>query len=158
MSRTSKMFFLICCWAPAYTGITLGSILSSPALADIHIENPWVRASTGPNAALFMTLVNTGETPEKLIDAQIDACAHTELHTHVEENGVFRMREVAFIEIPTRGSTNLKPGEHHVMLMKIHSPLQEGDEVPVTLSFEKNDAVTFIAPVKGMGGGCCHKK
>ncbi len=139
-------------------GIGLGAIFPSPALADIRIENPWVRASTGPNAALFMTLVNTGETPEKLISAQIEACAHTELHTHVEENGVFRMREVEFIEIPAGGSTDLKPGGHHVMLMKIHAPLQEGGEVPVALSFEKQKGVSITAPVKAMAGECCHKR
>ncbi len=164
-----RLFFLICyCGRPSrlgktfsiawLAGMTLEGALSSPALAEIRIESPWVRASTGPNAALFMTLVNTGETPEKLTSAHIDACAHTELHTHVEENGIFRMREVDFIDIPAGGSTDLKPGGHHVMLMKIHAPLQEGDEIPVTLSFEKSDAVTLIAPVKGMGGGCCHKR
>jgi copper(I)-binding protein len=139
-------------------GMGLGDILPSPVLADIRIENPWIRASTGPNAALFMTLVNTGETPEKLIGAQIEACAHVELHTHVEENGIFRMREVEFIEIPVGGSANLKPGGHHVMLMKIHDPLQEGDEVPVTLSFEKQKGISFTAPVKAMAGECCHRR
>jgi periplasmic copper chaperone A len=139
-------------------GMGLGAILPSPVLADIHIENPWIRASTGPNAALFMTLVNTEEkTPEKLISAQIEACAHAELHTHVEEKGVFRMREVEFIEIPAGGSTDLKPGGHHVMLMKIHSPLQEGDEVRVTLSFGKQKGISFTAPVKRVAGECCHK-
>ena len=135
----------------------LWAILPSPVLAAIRIENPWIRASTGPNAALFMTLVNTGETPEKLIGAQIDACAYAELHTHVEESGVFRMREVEFIDIPASEQKDLKPGGHHVMLMKIHAPLQEGDAVPVTLSFDKQRGVSFTAPVKAMAGGCCHK-
>lgn len=151
LSRLSAVFGVA--WI---TGMTFGATLPSPALADIRIENPWARASTGPNAALFMTIANTGEAPEKLIGAQIEGCDHAELHTHVEENGVFRMREVEFIEIPASGQQDLKPGGHHVMLMKIHAPLREDDEIPVTLSFEKIGKVAFVAPVKGMAGGCCH--
>jgi len=152
------LFSSLCSGLLIIAGMGLGDILSSPVLADIRIENPWIRASTGPNAALFMTLVNTGETPEKLIGAQTDVCAHAELHTHVEESGVFRMREIEFIEIPAERSADLKPGGHHVMLMKIHAPLQEGDEVPVTLSFEKQKGISFTAPVKAMAGGCCHRR
>jgi len=133
-------------------------VISSPLFADINIENPWIRASSGPNAALFMTLVNTSDKSEKLKGAQIDVCAHTELHTHVEEKGVFRMREVETIEIPASGQTELKPGGHHVMLMKIHRPLKEGDEIPVTLSFDGGASICCVASVKGLSEGCCHKE
>ncbi len=151
---TTVLFFSLSFWIIALMG---GGLLSFPAHAGVRIENPWIRASTGPNAALFMTLVNTSDIPEKLVGAQIDACASAELHTHVEDNGVFRMRAVEFIDIPAKGTQALAPGGYHVMLMKIHGPLQEGADVPVTLSFEQGDDVTFTAPVKQGEGKCCHQ-
>lgn len=155
------MNHLVClvCWgALCILGFIGGEAFLSPTLADIRIENPWVRASTGPNAALFMTLVNTGESPEKLVGAQIDICEHAELHTHIEENGIFRMREVDFIEIPAESSIALKPGGYHVMLMKINAPLRKGDEISITLLLDNKKEITFAAPIKDAEGGCCHKE
>lgn len=144
-------------WIPVFLWI-VGNLSLSPTLANIRIENPWIRVSAGPNAALFMTIVNTTNTPEKLIDAQIDACEHAELHTHREENGIFRMREVEVIDIPAASYRELKPGGYHVMLMKIHTPLHEGERVPIALSFEREGTVTFTAPVKGLKEkSCCPK-
>jgi copper(I)-binding protein len=136
-----------------------GLILTFPAFADILIENPWIRASTGPNAALFMKLINTSSKPEKLINAQIEKCSYTELHTHLENEGIFRMVEVDSIDIPGSGENELKPGGQHVMLMKIHAPLQEGDHVPVILSFQDGPPLQLIAHVKTSAThkcGCGH--
>jgi periplasmic copper chaperone A len=136
--------------------LILGVFFTKISFAEIQIQDPWVRASTGPNAALFMKITNTSQTPAQLIGAQVGTCDRCELHTHVENNGIFRMVEVESFEIPARGHQELKPGEHHVMLMKIREPLKEGDMVPVTLTFAGGERVEVTAPVKASAlKKCC---
>jgi hypothetical protein len=59
------------------------------------------------------------------------------LHTHINTDGVARMRPVEAVPVPAGGMTLLKPGGHHVMLRGLGSPLKEGDSFPLTLVFEK---------------------
>jgi copper(I)-binding protein len=127
-------------------------LLNTAVSAEIKIVDPWVRASTGPNAALFMKIVNTDPQPAKLIKGEISGCAHTELHTHVHEEGQMKMQQVDFIEVPSNGHAMLKPGEDHVMLMKLHQPLRTGDNVNVTLFFENEEPMKHIVPVKATAG------
>jgi copper(I)-binding protein len=62
------------------------------------------------------------------------------------------MEEIDCIEVPSKGEAILKPGEDHVMLMKLHQPLQEGDNVNVTLYFENEKPMEHIVPVKATAG------
>jgi len=129
--------------------------LPSLAHAEMRVENAWARASTGPNAALFMTLVNTSATPNALVQAQAEGCQHTELHNHIETQGIFRMVEVKTIEVPSTDKKELKPGGYHVMLMKLHHPLQKGDTVPLKLTFQDNQTLSVQVPVKIETSLCC---
>jgi copper(I)-binding protein len=74
-----------------------------------------------------------------------------ELHTHIEENGMKAMRKVDFIDVPASGSVELKPGSFHVMFIKLKDQLKEGQQVTVTLVFEKAGEVAVTLPVKGPG-------
>ena len=130
-------------------------LASGPLSADVTVKNAWIRPSTGPNAALFITLVNTSPSLEKLTAARLEGCHHAELHAHEETNGISRMIQVQAIEIPPLGEKELKPGGHHIMLMKLHTPLQEGDSVPVLLTFETGKTVELMAPVKMEPSNCC---
>ena|ERR1700722_20178518 len=124
--------------------------LSSTALAEIKIVNPWVRASTGPNAALFMEIVNTSNKPAKLIAAQTKTASRTEYHSHYDDDGVMRMSKVGFIEVPADGNTVLTPGGHHIMLLDINRPLEIGSNIHVICTFENKEAVDIVAPVRAM--------
>lgn len=140
----SKLIFLL----------AVGLIFSSVAQAEIKIVDPLIRA-IGPNAALFMTIENTSNKPDKLIKAAADplivqSCA---IHTHTTgENHVCHMEAVNFIEVPEKGQVKLESGGYHVMLTGLRQPLQKGrDVVRVTLTFENEGDVTFISPVDGIG-------
>lgn len=125
------------------------------ARADIQVKDPWVRPSQGPNGALFLTLVNTSRTPEKLIHAHVGGCRSVELHTHREEKGISRMIQVKAIDIPALGEQELKPGGHHIMLIHLLEPLKEGQAIPVILAFETGDTLQFVASVKASKEECC---
>ncbi|EXI84712.1 MAG: hypothetical protein AW11_03767 [Candidatus Accumulibacter regalis] len=127
--------------------------LPLPALAsetDLTIADAYVRMVPPgtPNTAAFMTIVNNGTSDRKLIKAESPLARRGELHTHLNDQGMMRMRQVAEIEIKAATQTELKPGGYHVMLLDLQQPLREGETVPLTLRFDDNSTKLLDAPVK----------
>ena len=127
----------------------LTAILSTSALADIAVEDPYARSSNPRAGAAFMVITNTGETADRLIAVDSDAAMRVELYTHLEDaNGVMRMVEVEDgFEIPAGGSVHLRRGAEHVMFMGLNAPFEQGGTVPVTLVFESGAEVPVEIPV-----------
>ncbi len=130
-------------------------LLTTPALAgravdDIQVDDPWVREMP-PNmntSAGFLTLVNRGRVDHSLIAARSPLVGSVELHTHINDKGVMRMRPVREMKVPAGGRTELKPGGLHLMLMRIKRTFKAGDKVPVTLIFEDGSRMTIEAEVR----------
>lgn len=122
---------------------------SAPGL---EIEGGFLRASPGsaPTGAGFMTIRSTGAA-DRLVAFRTPACTRPELHTHINDNGIMRMRQVPAIDVPAGGVAELKSGGLHLMLIDLVAPLSEGDVVPVTLVFERAGEVTVQMPVKKIG-------
>ena len=121
------------------------ALLAYPALAEVAITDAYARVAS-PKAkagAAFMVIENTGTTPDRLLSAASPAAKRVELHTHINDNGVMKMREVeGGFEIPAGGVYTLKRGGDHVMFMGLTESWAQGDKVPVTFNFESAGAVT----------------
>ncbi len=130
-----------------FLALTTTSVASA---GDIQIVDPSVRQppASAPTTGAFMTLKNTGDRDIKLIKAESPVAKNVELHTHLNENGMMKMRQVASIEIKAKGETMLKPGSYHIMLIGLTQPLAEGDKVPLTLTFDDGSREEISAPVK----------
>lgn len=131
--------------------LSVFTLSTSALFAEVTVENPWARASQGPNSAMFGIFKNSSNQDDQLIKVEVkdpNFCDHTELHAHIEENGVMKMRPVENIVIPANGTAELKPGGLHVMFMKISNPMSEGSVVPVTLKFQSGQALNLEVPVK----------
>ena len=98
-----------------------------------------------------MTLTNTGKQADRVVSASTEAAGITELHTHLNENGVMKMRQVNDIRVEAGSTVKLQPGGLHVMLIKLKQPLKEGDSVPLTLRFEKAGEVKVDVKVDKVG-------
>ena len=118
----------------------------------ITIENPYARATAGKATAGggYLSIHNHGQA-DKLIAASSDVAAMTQLHTHIHEGNVMKMRPVEAIDVPENGGVELKPGGYHVMFMKLKGPLKEGQHFPLELTFEKAGKVTVEVAVGGVG-------
>ena len=115
-----------------------------PVLAQVEIEKPWARA-TAPGASVaagYMTIRNTGPAPDRLVAVSSPASAKVELHVHVMENNVMKMREVPGYDVPAKGAFELKPGGAHLMFVEIRRSFKEGERIPVRLRFEKAGEVS----------------
>ena len=130
-------------------------LVAIPVHAQMQIEKPWTRA-TAPGAKVaggYMMIRNAGAAGDKLVSASSPAAARVELHAHVNDNGVMKMREVPGYDVPAKGIFELKPGGAHLMFMDIKQPFKEGENVPVKLKFEKAGEVNAEFRVGGMGSG-----
>lgn len=147
-------------FAPLLIAFTLASIAPAssaepapapaPSVApSVIVSDPYVRlmppAST--RTAAFLVLENPGPKERKLIRATTDAAKVVELHTHVHEDGVMKMRPIPFIAVPAGGKTTLKPGGLHIMLIDLTRPLVEGHLIELTLTFDDGSVLAVSAPV-----------
>ncbi|MBU8540726.1 copper chaperone PCu(A)C [Falsiroseomonas tokyonensis] len=119
--------------------------------ATIRAEAGWSRAAgAGRTGAGYLTLRNGGAA-DRLVSARAEIARAVELHTHMHDNGVMRMRPVEAIEVPANGSVTLEPGGMHLMLLELKRPLNQGDQVPVTLVFERAGEVQLQLAVQSAG-------
>lgn len=128
------------------------SAFALPAFAaDIMVQDPYARSSAmmATSGAAFMQIMNHGETDDRLIGAASPVAEMVQLHTHKEdENGVMRMLHVEEGFPVAAGETlMLARGGNHVMFMGITEPFEQGDTIPLTLTFEKAGDITVEVPV-----------
>lgn len=125
--------------------------------ADIEIKDAWTKASIGKvrNGAAFFTVMNHGMTADRIVGVRSDLAEKTELHTHIMENNVMKMREVeGGVDVPMHGEVMFKPGSYHVMMIGLKAPLKQGEMVTVTLEFEKaGDVPVMINVMDAMAKG-----
>lgn len=129
------------------------ALSTAPALAAdnaLRVDAPFVRLAPPGAAATgaFMRIENRGSQDRQLIRADSPVAKTVELHTHINENGMMKMRAVPSIAIKAGSHTELKPGSFHVMLIDMKQPLKEGDSVPITLSFDNGQQQQINAPVR----------
>jgi copper(I)-binding protein len=118
----------------------------------IAVTAPWTRvASQGAQGAGYMTLRNGGTAPDRLVAARTPAAQATELHTHVRDGDVMRMRQVPAIDLPPGQPVMLQPGGLHLMLIGLTQPLRQGAKLPVTLVFERAGEVQVELSVESAG-------
>ncbi len=136
-----KMLFLL---ALAFSASVLAD-----AATTVMVEKPFARKAIKAqrNSAAFMTLHNNGPAVA-VVAAESPVAEIVELHTHVHDNGVMRMRKIDKIELPAGGEVTLQPGGLHVMLLGLKQDLNEGERISVTLKFSDGSSKTIEAPVR----------
>lgn len=119
----------------------------------VTVSHPWLRATPAGSktGVAFMQISADDKTTDKLIAAASPVSGRVELHTHIMDGDVMKMRQVESIEIKAGQSHVLKPGGDHVMLFELKQPLAEGDLVKLTLTFEKAGPIEVEGTVEPAG-------
>lgn len=120
---------------------------------DVVIERAWARASAGRTATgvVYVRLSNRGATPEQLIAVATPIAAEAAVHQTTREHGMMSMRKVKSVELPAKQVVLLEPGGLHIMLMRLSSPLVEGETFPMTLTFKRAGRMAIQVEVRGVG-------
>ena len=133
--------------------LVLTLLFSSGVLAaaadNVTVQDPYVRLAppNAPATGAFMVIKNNGDKDVKVVKADNPVSRVTELHTHLNEGGVMKMRPVPAIDVKAKGEAVLKPGGLHVMLIDLKAPMKEGDVVPITLTFDDGSSKQVDAKV-----------
>ena len=107
-------------------------------------------ATTG--GAYLKEIDNKGKAPDALVGATSPFADRVELHEMKMDGDVMRMRAVTAIAISPGGSVTMAPGGgYHLMLFGIKRPLVVGQDVPVTLQFEKAGKIDVVLHVQERG-------
>ena len=133
--------------------------VSTLAAAQVEVQDPWTRA-TAPGskiAAGYMTIRNDAASPDRLVGAASPLAERVEMHVHIKDGDVVRMREVKAYDLPAKGTFELKPGAAHLMFIGIKHPFKEGEKVPATLRFEHGGTLNVEFRVGGLGDTVPHK-
>lgn len=134
----------------ATIAISLVISLGSAHAGDIQIEHQYARAASpiAKSGAAFMHIMNNGTENDRLIAVHTDVAMMPELHTHIMEDGIAKMREVeGGIVILAGEATILERGGLHIMMMGLTRPLIHGDVITLTLIFEHAGEITLEVPV-----------
>jgi copper(I)-binding protein len=120
------------------------------AEAELTVSDHYVRMVPPgtPTSGAFMTIKNSGNTDRKLLKVESPVAKTVELHTHINDNGMMKMRPVKEIDIKAHGQAELKPGSYHVMLIDLKQALKEGETVPLTLTFDDGSTKKLDAPIR----------
>ena len=121
---------------------------------DLVISQAWSRAT--PNGAKiaggYLTIENKGTTPDRLIGGSGDIAGKVEVHEMSMNNGVMTMRPLdKGLAIEPGKTVKLAPGGYHLMMFDLKGPLKQGEQVPLTLEFEKAGKVKLSLDVQGVG-------
>jgi hypothetical protein len=129
----------------------------------ITTSGAWARTSpmvAGAGAA-NVTIQNGGSAADALVGARSTVAKSTEVHeTYALESAMpgqstgmggspmMGMRRIDRVEIPAGGTLELKPGGYHIMLIELTQPLEVGQQIEITLVFEKAGEVRVTAEVR----------
>lgn len=143
----------------AAISLTLAAILTSASgvnASSVMILEAFARASATPTAgagAAYVSLMNHASEADRLLSVSTPAARVAEIHMTEVTDGVMRMKAVDALEIPAMGTLQMKPSGYHIMLMGLTAPLTKGEEIEITLTFEKAGQVMVKVPVGGVAQG-----
>jgi periplasmic copper chaperone A len=145
-------------------GFTFAALASCLLVQPLHAESAgfgslvvtqaWSRATPGGAkvAGGYLTIENRGAVPDRLLSGSTERAKKLELHEMAVNNGVMTMRPIeGGLTIEPSRSVKFAPGGNHLMLVELNSPLRQGEQVPVTLTFERAGEIKALFDVQGVG-------
>lgn len=144
--------------AAVATAFASTAFAHSYTIAQLKIGHPWARATVGPAGGAFLSVENTGTTADRLLRASTDVATTVQLHTHIKDGDIMRMREVEAVDLPAGKKVTFEPGGFHIMLLGLKKKLVEGERFPLTLEFEKAGKIVVEIAVDKPGAGAAEHK
>jgi len=127
--------------------ITLFSVYAGNG--DIVIRDQWMRPGAKKMAtALYFTIENNGSIADTLYSVSSDVSKMIQIHETYSSGDMMGMREVKFIVVEPDSEFELKPGSHHIMVMRLIKDISINEEVEFTLHFKNAGDVKIIATAK----------
>lgn len=118
------------------------SFAQSPVTVDAAWSVPPVKGMQVGVA--YITLTNHSDAPVTLTAISGDVSNSIELHTHIMDKDIMKMRKLDSLAIKPHETVTFAPGGLHLMLIGLKRELAVGDSFPVTLHFGEAKTDTTI--------------
>jgi copper(I)-binding protein len=131
------------------TALAVTILTALPAHAEISVRDVWIRATagSGDTTAGYAIIANSGPGADRLISIRTADADRTELHLSTQVDGKMSMEAVPRLEVPPGAAVEMKAGSYHLMISRLSHPLQAGDKVALTFTFERQGPVQVEATV-----------
>lgn len=116
----------------------------------LEVREPWAAPTPGgvDVSAGYLTIANGGSA-DTLVAVSSPRAASVMIHEMSMDGAIMRMRGVeGGLVVPAQSVVALAPGGIHLMFMGVSAPFLEGEEIPVTLTFENAGVREVILPVR----------
>jgi copper(I)-binding protein len=130
---------------------TLSACSETPAQVEVSDATLYLHPVEGRPSAVYFTLKNIGDESDMFLSVEIEGAERGEIHTAEEKDGIAKMIHLSHLEIPGGREIVFERGSYHVMAFGMSDDVTAGDEVTITLDFEKTGIVKTTALVKALG-------
>lgn len=131
--------------------ISASSVFAQPSLTSTVapvVSASWIKTTIPGSAVSAAYMQIKSVTPFKLMKAESPAAGIVEIHDMKMNAGVMEMKALDAIDVPANKAIELKPGGMHVMLMNVKKPINKGDKIPMTLTFEGANKKTLLVKLE----------
>jgi copper(I)-binding protein len=129
--------------------LTLLALSACTSQGDLTVSDVWARPGIADgNTGVFFVIDNPTDQDDRLLSASSDVAQFVELHKTTMEDGVMQMMPQEFVPVPAGEQVVFKPGNLHVMLIKLHAQLNVGDTFDLTLVFENAGEIALTVAVQ----------
>jgi len=110
-------------------------LLSQTVLAEGVFTDAYVRdlIPGRPMSAGFFVFKNTSGEDIVLVGASSAAAKKVEMHTHIHENGMMKMREMPSLTVSPNEEVVFKPGGYHLMMFECDKAAFDSGSVELVL-------------------------
>jgi len=99
------------------------------------------------NSAAFFELKNAGKHDIIIVGAKSGVAKMTQIHNHINDQGVMKMRQVEKLTLAAGDELAFKPGGLHIMFMGLEPNISEGQMIDFQLLLASGKTIDISAMV-----------
>lgn len=128
-----------------------------PAPLSVQVSDAWVRPAVQGQKATGAYLSLTANQAVRFVGASSPVAQAVELHEMKMDGDVMRMRKVeGGVDLQADQAFKLEPGGYHLMMLDLTQPMEDGQEIDITLKMQKADGSTQDIPAKAKVRSMAH--
>ena len=116
----------------------------------LTITDLWISEAPPTVSVLvaYVILKNNSDISLSLVSVSSPLFSSIEIHRSIVKNDIATMERHATLEIPSKSTIKLVPGDFHLMLFNPKMPLAIGDEATLIFSFSDGAKITTKASIR----------
>jgi copper(I)-binding protein len=133
-------------------GIASSAAVSLVSAEGLYAEDAYIRAMPPGQqiTAAFLNLVNNSDKACKVVGGSSAIAADLQIHEHQHSDGMMKMRPLQSVTVEAGQRLVFEPGQLHLMLFGIQTPLVPGQQQEFTLTTENCGSIVVAAEVRSL--------